>query len=197
MGGAPGGVGAGGPGGFEWGGDEGLLYDLTAVVQHLGASSSSGHYVVYRRLTPPGAAAAAGGGGCRTAGDGGAGAATDVDGRAIGSDSSSIPSKGIGRELAVGRFPNNLGSLQHRASAEAQPPLERHPGRILDGAGSWVRISDTSVVRVGLQQVLACDATLVLYERRPREAQYPAASASCSQERVPNPTAVHFQSPHG
>jgi hypothetical protein len=27
------------------------LYDLTAVVQHLGFSQSSGHYIVYRRVT--------------------------------------------------------------------------------------------------------------------------------------------------
>jgi len=35
-----------------------------------------------------------------------------------------------------------------------------------DGGAHWVRISDASVSRVAVQEVLGCEATLVLYERR-------------------------------
>ena len=121
------GGGAAGAGGVERGGGPeapspdnlrggGMIYDLVAVVQHLGWSSASGHYVVFRRLRDP-------------------------------------------RSCAHVLQPGVSGSGPARGACSACCGSG-------GGGGQWVRISDASVEAVGTDDVLRCDATLLLYERR-------------------------------
>jgi hypothetical protein len=164
-----GGSGLGGGGGGDGGG--GGAYHLVAVVQHLGASSSSGHYVVYRRLT-------------RAPSPESPGPPSDVAAFDRGMERVAVPLVPAGagpvpaslplQALQLGPSGANWGPALGPVAARQQLGPGRAPATAPaaaasdggSGGGAWVRISDASVERVHVREVLGCDATLLLYERR-------------------------------
>eukprot|EP00877_Chromochloris_zofingiensis_P008696 jgi/Chrzof1/407/Cz01g14210.t1 len=109
-----------------------LLYDLVAVVQHLGGHNS-GHYLVYRMLHTS----------------------------QVGSKDSMVQATAAVAATATASVPSAAPALPAWYTGSSQS-ISSDVG---DANSCWVMVSDNQVTAVTVQQVLTCQAALLLYER--------------------------------